>query len=518
MVSRRPWWRNRFAYAVTALGALVAALYLYRIGSDPPGLYADEASIGYNAWTIAHYGTDQYGNHLPLFFVDFGDYKGPIATYLVAPLTWVFSSGAAVVRLPSVLAGIAISLVAGRIAFVRTHSMLVTLVTIAFTAVQPWIFLQSHTMLEGNILMVLCVTCACWCIAEADVEGASARWWTGAGVALAICIYTYSIGQLLALLIAGVVVLSFARIGRDKLLRFLFPIAAAYVVLGIWSFENPGALLGRFQSVGLFADHPSIVSAAVTFAGNYLSYFSPNFLVLHGDGNLRQTTGFGGVLADATIPLMIIGAVWLAARRRTAYARFVMLGALVAPVPAALTLFAPHALRGAGLFPFLILIMVEGTSWVWTQLRTHLVVAIALVAIVLASATPYFVDFFGGYPARAEVGFEAGEGPALAMAYTDAAAGGHRLILSAALNQPIVQLMYAVGAAPPQSDFLRRARITEVATLAQLDTAEPGDVLVIGPGDTPPPRAHLLFVVNGGRIVRAPTTVSSLDLLRVYQD
>ncbi len=183
-----------------------------------------------------------------------------------------------------------------------------------------------------------------------------------------------------------------------------------------------------------------------------------------------------------------------------------------------MTLVAPHALRGAGLFPFLILMMVEGTSWVWTQLRTHSLVAIALVAIVLASATPYFVDFFSGYPARAEVEFEAGEGSALAMAYTDAEAGGHRLLLSAGLNQPIVQLMYAVGAAPPQSDFLRRARITEVTTLEQLDTAEPGDVLVIAPDDTPPPRAHLLFLVNGGRIVRAPTELSSLDLLRVYRD
>ncbi len=517
-MSRRPWWRNRFAYAVIASAALVGALYLYRIGSDPPGLYADEASIGYNAWTIAHYATDQYGNHFPLFFVDFGDYKGPVATYLVAPLTWIFQNGAAVVRLPSVLAGIAISMVAGRIAFVRTHSTVITLVAMWFTAVQPWIFLQSHTMLEGNVLMVLCVMCCCWCITEATVDGASARWWTGAGASLAICVYTYSIGRLLALLVAAVVVVSFARAGRDKLLRFLFPIAVAYVVLAIWSFENPGALLGRFQSVGLFANHPSIVTAAGTFAGNYLSYFSPDFLVLHGDGNLRQTTGFGGVLVDATIPLMIIGAGWLVSRFRTPYARFVLLGAVVAPIPAALTLFAPHALRGAGLFPFLILAMVEGAAWVWTRLRTHSLVAIALVAVVLASATPYFVDFFGGYPARAEVAFEAGEGSALAIAYADAAAGGHRLLLSAALNQPIVQLMYAVGAAPPQSDFLRRARITEVTTLEQLDSAEPGDVLVIGPHDTPPPGAHLLFVVNGGRIVHAPTRVSSLDLLRVYQD
>ena len=516
-MTRRAWRRNRVADAVLTLGALVAALYLYRIGSDPPGLYADEASVGYNAWTIAHYGTDQFGNHFPLFFVDFGDYKGPVATYLVAPLTWVFANGAAVVRLPSVLAGVAIAMLAGRVAFVRTHSTLVTLATIAFAALQPWIFLQSHTMLEGNILMVLSVMCSCWCVAEASVDGTSGRWWTGAGVALAIGIYTYSVGRLLGLLIAAVVVVSFARIGREKLLRFLFPIAVAYVILGIWSFENPGALFARFQNVGLFAHHPSILTAAGTFAGNYASYFSPNFLVLHGDGNLRQTTGFGGVLLDATIPLMIIGAAWLISRWRTPYARFVLLGLVVVPIPAALTLSAPHALRGAGLIPFFMVLMVEGTAWVWNHLQTRKLVAIALVAVVAASAAPYFVDFYAGYPDRAELAFETGEGPALALAYADAESGGHRLLLSAGLNQPALQLMYAIGSAPPQSAFLRRARVSVVTTFAQLDTAKLGDVLVIGPDDTPPAGARLLFVVDGGRIVHAPTALSSLDLLRVYQ-
>lgn len=79
--------------------------------------------------------------------------------------------------------------------------------------------------------------------------------------------------------------------------------------------------------------------------------------------NVRQTSGFGGVLLDATTPLMIIGAAWLISRWRTPYARFVLLGVVVAPIPAALTLSAPHALRGAGLIPFLMVLMVEGTAW-----------------------------------------------------------------------------------------------------------------------------------------------------------
>ena len=262
--------------------------------------------------------------------------------------------------------------------------------------------------------------------------------------------------------------------------------------------------------------HP-FLTAATRFLGNYGSYFSPGFLVGHGDGNLRQTTGYGGVLLDATIPFMVIGAIRLVSRWREPYARFVLLGAVVAPIPAALTLVAPHALRGAGLIPFLLMLMVEGIAWVWAVLQTRRLVAVALVTLTVASATPYFVDFFTAYPTRAENAFETGEGAALAMAYADAHSGGHRLLLSATLNQPALQLMYAIAAPPPQSEFVRVARIVVVTTLAELDTAKSGDVMVIGPHDTPPPGARLLFVVDGGRIVKAPASVSSADLLCVYQ-
>jgi hypothetical protein len=80
-----------------------------------------------------------------------------------------------------------------------------------------------------------------------------------------------------------------------------------------------------------------------------------------------------------------------------------------------------------------------------------------------------------------------------------------------------MQLMYEVAASPPQEAFVRRARITVVTTLAQLDSAHAGDLLVIGPHDPPPPGARLLFVVVDGRVVHAPTAVSGADLLCVYQ-
>ena len=498
------------------LAGLTAGLYLAGIGSYPPGLYDDEASVGYNAWTIAHYGTDQFGNHLPLFFVDFGDYKGPVATYLAAPFALLPLGATVAVRLPSALAGIASVVIAARMALRLTGSKPAAVVTMAAAALTPWVFLQSHTDMEGNILMVLGLTAACWCIVETRSAERAAGWWLAAGVALAVSVFTYAPARLLVVLVAGVALVTHRKRVR-LLLPFVAPLLAGYAILGAWSLSHPGALLARFEQVGVFSGGRSPLAVVGRIAGNYLSYFGPDFLVVKGDGNARQTTGFGGVLLSLTLPLIVLGALRLWARRGDPLARFILIGTLVAPIPAALTLSAPHALRGAGLIPFLVLLMAEGTACLWSALRSRHMFAVGASMLLVASSTPYFVDYFTSYPARAATAFDAGEGAALRAAYNAATAAHAELFLSASLNQPLIQLLYAIRAAPPQQDFVRETRITVVVDRRQLRAVTRGDVLVLGVNDRPPSGATLMLLVRGGNLVHAPASGSPQDLLRVYR-
>jgi 4-amino-4-deoxy-L-arabinose transferase-like glycosyltransferase len=526
----RSWRRLRdpAVWIFAGAAALLAVLYLARLGSDPPGLYNDEASIGYNAWTIAHFGVDQYGTHLPLFFVDFGDCKGPIATYMVAPLTLFLPLTSATVRLPSVLCGIAVFLVAGRMAWVLTGSRVVSLVAMLLVATEPWIFLMSQSTMEGNIQMVLCVTIACWCLAEA---GRGGRGWWGAGAALGVGLFAYSIARLLVPLVALAALVSFRHRGWPALRRLISPVVVAAFLMGVWSLANPGVLLDRYRAVGLFAGHLSLPATIARFVTNYLSFGSPQFLLLQGDGNLRQTTGFGGVLLAVAVPLILIGIWRLWCRRDEPFARFALGGALLAPIPAALTLQAPHALRGAGLIPFFVVFLIEGVAWTltagepavravataWRRLLRPRVVAGLVIAATLACAVPYFVDFYTAYPARAAADFEMGEGTGLLDAWDLARAGGHELLLSRTLNQPLIQLQFAAEAPPPQKDFVTQARIEVVTQEAQLTRAHPGDIAALAPGDEVPAGATLVFVVRAGVVVDAPVAVSNQDLLRVYR-
>ena len=521
--------RNPAVWIFVGLAVLLAVLYLIRLGSDPPGLYDDEASIGYNAWTIAHFGLDQYGNHFPLFFADFGDYKGPIATYMVAPLTLFLPLTSATVRLPSVLSGIAVFLVAGRLAWVLTGSRAVSFAAMLLIGVEPWVFLMSHTTMEGNIQMVLCVTLACWCLAETRRGGRG--WWWGAGASLGVGLYTYSIARLLIPLVALAALASFRRSGARALRALLIPLLAAGLPMGAWMLKNPEALTARYGEVGLFAYHSSLLAAAGQFVHNYVTYVTPQFLILQGDGVLRQTTGFGGVLPPVAVPLILLGIWQLLRRRRESFARFVLVGALLTPIPAALTLEAPHALRGAGLIPFYAVFMIEGTAWVttageaaaramatgWRWLLRPRVVAGLVIVGTLAGAVPYFADYFIDYPARATTAFEAGESTGVLDAFEVARKGGHELYLSAALNQPLIQLQFAVEAPPPQRNWVERNRVDVVTQASQLAGAQPGDIGVFNPGDEVPAGSTLLFVVRAGRVLNAPIAVSSQDLLRAYR-
>src|SRR5580704_1557461 len=75
------------------------------VSNDPPGLYVDEVSIGYNAYTILTTGKDEYGVLHPLWFRSYGDYKMPVYIYSVAGSMALFGETEFAVRFPSIIAG-----------------------------------------------------------------------------------------------------------------------------------------------------------------------------------------------------------------------------------------------------------------------------------------------------------------------------------------------------------------------------------------------------------------------------
>ena len=130
---------HRWALAFAAVVGAIAVRNLMGLSTTPSGLYADEASIGYNAWSIAHFGVDEHGASLPLFFQAFGEWKNPVYTYALVPFVWLFGLTTAVVRTPAALFGIVTAIALAGFARRATGSKGVALATLLVAGATPWL-------------------------------------------------------------------------------------------------------------------------------------------------------------------------------------------------------------------------------------------------------------------------------------------------------------------------------------------------------------------------------------------
>jgi 4-amino-4-deoxy-L-arabinose transferase-like glycosyltransferase len=80
-------------------------LRIVGLSSLPSGFTPDEASFGYDAYSILHTGRDQWGKLLPLTLESFGDNKLPLYSYLTIPSIALFGLTEFAVRLPNAVLG-----------------------------------------------------------------------------------------------------------------------------------------------------------------------------------------------------------------------------------------------------------------------------------------------------------------------------------------------------------------------------------------------------------------------------
>ena len=93
---------NSYLMAIIFLAIFLRVIFLNEV---PNGFYSDEASIGYNAYSILKTGKDEHGMLLPLYFKAFGEYKNPVYIYSAIPFIKIFGLNEFAVRLTSALFG-----------------------------------------------------------------------------------------------------------------------------------------------------------------------------------------------------------------------------------------------------------------------------------------------------------------------------------------------------------------------------------------------------------------------------
>ena len=135
-----------------AIILVASVLRLYKLGSVPPSLYWDEASLGYNAYSILTTAHDEHGKFLPLTnFGTFGDYKPPGYIYATVPSIAIFGLSDFAIRFPSAFFGVLTVLLTYFLTKKFFESEVVAQVATLFLAISPWHLQFSRGAFEANL-------------------------------------------------------------------------------------------------------------------------------------------------------------------------------------------------------------------------------------------------------------------------------------------------------------------------------------------------------------------------------
>jgi 4-amino-4-deoxy-L-arabinose transferase-like glycosyltransferase len=143
--------KNLSKYLIIVIFLAALGLRIFSANAVPPSINWDEASLGYNAFSILRTGRDEWGRVMPLTFEAFGDYKLPGYIYTLIPFIAIFGLNEFAVRLPSILFGslsvVFLFLIVLELSKKRSWALLSAL----FLVISPWHFFLSRIALEANL-------------------------------------------------------------------------------------------------------------------------------------------------------------------------------------------------------------------------------------------------------------------------------------------------------------------------------------------------------------------------------
>lgn len=136
-----------FGQIILIIGILVRII---GISNMPNALNCDEASAGYEAFSILNYGIDRNGNKLPAFLVAWGSGQNSLLTYLIIPFIKIFGLNTLSIRLPMAILG-CISLIIMYALLNKISNKKLATIGLAFFAICPWHIMKSRWGLESNL-------------------------------------------------------------------------------------------------------------------------------------------------------------------------------------------------------------------------------------------------------------------------------------------------------------------------------------------------------------------------------
>ena len=139
-----------FAAAMAVFTAAGFILRFYRLSALPYGMQQDEASIGYEAWSLLNYGVDRFLHPWPVYPITYGSGGGsPLMIYLTMLPVRIFGRTVFAVRfLPALFGSLGIPLFG--ILMKKARGTSAGIAAMLLLALNPWHLVFSRWALDSN--------------------------------------------------------------------------------------------------------------------------------------------------------------------------------------------------------------------------------------------------------------------------------------------------------------------------------------------------------------------------------
>ena len=370
--------------------ALVAWMYMRRLGDTPLYVTPDEAIIAVDAHALAMTGRDVHGEAFPLYFrvqmpgeTRFGWFM-PVIFYASALVMRVLPFSEATARVPSALVGvfsIVLTFLVARRLFSEDGLVMdghvvhgLAILAAVLLATTPAHFILSRYALD--YLYPLPFVLGWFLLLLRFLERGDVRVLVAATVCLGVGFYSYISSVLMMPIYFALTLVVVLQRDRPMFLSLAATAGFTAPLLPLVPFllHHPGAFaqtaqryavydaqrLNALQGLREFFSYPNIERLTTL----YWTFFNPGFLFFSGDSQMTFSTRSVGVFLLSLAVLIPAGAYGVL-RRRTTGGLLVLALFVTAPAAAVLVPESGAIIRAAAMLPFGALLATYGIICVW---------------------------------------------------------------------------------------------------------------------------------------------------------
>lgn len=422
-------------------GILIVAFFLrfFILSSVPPSASLDEASIGYNAYSILKTGVDEYGNKFPMLLRAYDDWRPALYVYLVIPFIKLFGLEVISVRLPSVILSV-LTVIATFLLVKEIFSNLKNKTFLAFIssfllAISPWHIYISRLGHEANAALSFGIFGTLFFLKFINDIDKKKVYIYVSSVFLVLSFYAYQSEKVFIPLMVALLAIVYRKtlLANKKSALGAFFLGLLILLPVLWQTLSPQGL-ARFSGTSAFQGNDPLYTQSAKdllrhkekqnligeilnnrrfvplriFTVNYLSHFNQAWLFGNRGNDQFKAPDFG-LMYVWEFPLIVFGIFLLAKEKNWRVKTLIFGWLLISPVAASIATQAPHAMRSYNFLPIWQILSSLSLVWIFNKVinyRLKMTAVFLLATLVAGSIAVFYKQYFFVFPKEQSSSFQ----------------------------------------------------------------------------------------------------------------